>query len=251
MTSNPNLNQNIPDIDFFLSLYKDQSDFRHGPNEFKLKKGYGTRLNKGLTHYLNKIVKHNNNLRILDLGCGSGGNKTYINELGSENVVSVDIRGEGVDVTGDALRLPFKTNTFDLILSTAVIEHLPDPFLAFREISRVLKDDGQLLATVSFWEKWHDNSCFHLTPTGIYVLCRSAGFEIISIWSGWGFLESIISHAISPKLKIVGHVLQLAFDFLLKIFKGEETVYKHRLKTSGSLCIYATSSENTSKAHSC
>ncbi|HXF69216.1 MAG TPA: class I SAM-dependent methyltransferase [Thermoflexus sp.] len=41
--------------------------------------------------------------------------------------------------------LPFPAHTFDLVLCTWVIEHLPDPLTAFREIARVLKPGGALL----------------------------------------------------------------------------------------------------------
>jgi SAM-dependent methyltransferase len=41
--------------------------------------------------------------------------------------------------------LPFPAQTFDLVLCTWVIEHLPEPCPAFREIARVLKPGGCLL----------------------------------------------------------------------------------------------------------
>ncbi len=41
--------------------------------------------------------------------------------------------------------LPFPSNTFDLVLCTWVIEHLPDPQTAFRELARILMPGGRLL----------------------------------------------------------------------------------------------------------
>ncbi|MFC7213750.1 methyltransferase domain-containing protein [Saliphagus sp. GCM10025334] len=46
---------------------------------------------------------------------------------------------------GDAERLPFKTDTFDIIWSSGSIEYWPEPVLALREFNRVLKPGGQVL----------------------------------------------------------------------------------------------------------
>ena len=43
------------------------------------------------------------------------------------------------------MHLPFKTNSFDLVLLRFVVEHLPDPERAFQEISRILSPRGQVL----------------------------------------------------------------------------------------------------------
>jgi SAM-dependent methyltransferase len=49
--------------------------------------------------------------------------------------------------------LSFKNNEFDLIISNDVFEHVPNPGIAFKECSRVLKNGGEILATIPF----HDN----------------------------------------------------------------------------------------------
>ena len=45
-------------------------------------------------------------------------------------------------VQGDAARLPFDDGSFDVVVSSAVWEHLPDVDRATREVNRVLRDDG-------------------------------------------------------------------------------------------------------------
>src|SRR5215510_10290595 len=45
---------------------------------------------------------------------------------------------------GDALRLPFTANTFDLVLSRLALHHMPDPRRAVREMARVLRPGGRL-----------------------------------------------------------------------------------------------------------
>ncbi len=46
---------------------------------------------------------------------------------------------------GDAERLPFATNSFDIIWSSGSIEYWPDPVRALREFRRVVKPGGQVL----------------------------------------------------------------------------------------------------------
>lgn len=54
------------------------------------------------------------------------------------------------DVVADVVRLPFVDATFDSVLLSQVLEHLPEPHAAVREIHRVLKPGGVLIGTVPF-----------------------------------------------------------------------------------------------------
>ena len=57
----------------------------------------------------------------------------------------------GLALTGDVGALPFRNETFDLVCACDVIEHVEDDRAVFREISRVLKDDGVLLLAVPLY----------------------------------------------------------------------------------------------------
>jgi len=91
------------------------------------------------------------NKMILDIGTGSGEIASY---LGKENhVTSVDISDFRTNITGYNFSLaneslPFKENSFDIIISNHVIEHVQDQQLHINEIKRTLKSNGALyLAT--------------------------------------------------------------------------------------------------------
>ncbi|MCB0162647.1 MAG: methyltransferase domain-containing protein [Anaerolineae bacterium] len=90
---------------------------------------------------------------ILDLGAGGGRNSLYLRQVFPQAViVPVDlsaIRCEycrqvvDADVTcGNSMRLPFADNVFDLVISTQVIEHVPDDHTFVAEVQRVLKPEG-------------------------------------------------------------------------------------------------------------
>ncbi len=98
-------------------------------------------------------------LRILDIGCGNGNISLALGSLGHE-VVGVDIDGDSIQIAKQ--RNQFKqvsflqtdvasmsiTDTFDAMVCSEVLEHLPDPGLLVASAHRLLKPGGQLIVTV-------------------------------------------------------------------------------------------------------
>jgi SAM-dependent methyltransferase len=93
------------------------------------------------------------NGRVLVDGCGVG---MYLDHLGAftEDVFGLDIEFDRLQeaktsnlrvVNGAGERLPFPTNTFDLILSHEVLEHVQDDQAAVNEIIRTLRPGGRLV----------------------------------------------------------------------------------------------------------
>lgn len=95
-------------------------------------------------------------LRLLDVGCGTGRFSERAHARGAE-VVALDVgpnllrqamaRADVRAVVGDGLRLPFRDQSFDVVVSSEMIEHTTSPADAVREMARVLKPGGRLALT--------------------------------------------------------------------------------------------------------
>ncbi len=229
----PNIPISIENISKFPVV--SDSDFQCISRE-NIRKLYGSKLQKEILYYIDILLNEVGiNANILDLGCGNGGNKKYLEDIGFKKIISVDYYSSDAEYLIDVHGLPFIDDQFDMILSTATLEHFYNPYIAFNEMSRVLRTKGMLIASGSFWESWHGNSCFHFTPSGIDLLCTNAGFEIKDLWSGWGFIPSVLSHAFGlGKFKRITYKLQSVFDFLVTYLKGSSFAKRHKFRTSGS-----------------
>lgn len=85
--------------------------------------------------------------RVLDVGCGTGELTRVLREETDAEVVAVDAdRALLTEVDadaralGDATRLPFADDAFDLVVCQALLINLPDPLAAVREFARVSSD---------------------------------------------------------------------------------------------------------------
>ena len=84
----------------------------------------------------------------LDIGCGFGGYTTALQEAGSRaiglDLNLVRISRLAVKVAGDALCLPFPSESFTTVICSSLIEHVPDPLQLLFEVDRILKPNGYL-----------------------------------------------------------------------------------------------------------
>ncbi|MGH9123506.1 MAG: class I SAM-dependent methyltransferase [Acidimicrobiales bacterium] len=131
-------------------------------------------------------------MRVLDAGCGSGGNVGLYAGWGP--VLGVDTEAEalgqarrrgyrGVAVASLAA-LPFADDVFDLVAATDVVEHVADDAEALRELLRVTRPGGHLVLTVPAYRwLWSDSDVQlghfrRYTRSQLVGRCRAAGAEV-------------------------------------------------------------------------
>ncbi len=135
-----------------------------------------------LRHYVELVTRFApSGSKILDLGCGNGISARVLNQTGFD-VVGTDISPLFLEEARnwenpklryeicDVLELPFDNDSFDVICSNELIEHLPDVETALTEMVRVVRKDGRIVLS-------GPNLCSPLTPflDWIRLLCGKSG----------------------------------------------------------------------------
>jgi SAM-dependent methyltransferase len=134
-------------------------------------------------------------LRILDAGCGTGGNLAFLREQGFNRLEGFDYSEHALhfcherglhDVRqGSATEIPFGSGIYDVVISCDVLNDagVKDEITALREIKRVLRPGGKLylnLPALAFLAGEHDlatSVARRYTRASIAKLLREAGFR--------------------------------------------------------------------------
>lgn len=92
-------------------------------------------------------------------------------------------RSQAVDCIADALRLPFASASFALVVSQETVEHLPDPFAAVGEMARVLRQGGTLYLQAPFVIGYHPGpeDYWRFTRAGMRRLLEQAGIARVQV----------------------------------------------------------------------
>lgn len=167
--------------------------------------------------------------RVLDLGCGSGRHTYAALERGA-HVVGVDLDrsllSEVADMAaaildsdevpetagasflcGDAIRLPFANGSFDRIIVSEVLEHIPNDTAALQEIARVLEANGTAAISVPRW--WPERVCWALSDE----YHANAGGHV-RIYRGDDLVEKLTSQGLAPRRVRHAHALHAPYWWL-------------------------------------
>ncbi len=124
-------------------------------------------------------------MSVLDVGCGQGRHafEAYrrgarvtafdLNETDLADVksmfVAMELEGEAPDGAsagvqhGDVREMPFETGSFDRVIASEILEHIPDDEAAMAEIARVTRPGGLVAVTVPRW--WPEQICWKLSDS--------------------------------------------------------------------------------------
>lgn len=189
---------------------------------------------------------------ILDAGAGELQYKKYCKGLKYSSQDFGQYDGEGneeglqtgewdnskLDIVSDIIEIPVKDKSFDNVMCVEVFEHLPQPQLAIKEFSRILKSGGKLIITAPFCSLTHFAPYFFATGYSRYFyekFLNENGFKILQIEYNGNYFEYVGQelrriHSMASKYSNIGFfkklllkVLIVPLLFLLQGFSKEDT----------------------------
>jgi len=184
---------------------------------------------------MNKIGSKN--LKILNIGAGTGADLEIMNRFG--NIYIIDVNKKALDLIPsnlysekklcDATALPYPNDFFDIVCSFDVFEHIKNDKKAVLEAHRVLKKRGLLLLMVpafNFLFSAHDRALLHYrryNKKKLYELLRIFNYEYLSYWNSILFLPLSILRLLKKRAKAktdyfnLPYLLEKVFSNFLKI----------------------------------
>lgn len=99
-----------------------------------------------------------------------------------------------IDIVCDISNIPEPNQSFDAVLCTEVLEHLPEPILALREFSRLLRPGGRLVLTAPFASLTHFSPYHFSTGFNRYFYLHHLprlGFTDVTIEENGNFFEFV------------------------------------------------------------
>jgi SAM-dependent methyltransferase len=161
--------------------------------------------------------------RLLDLGCGKVPLYGAYASLVSE-VVCVDwAPGEHIDITCDLSQpLPIDNDRFDTIILSDVLEHVPEPDLLWREMSRVLAPGGKIVMNVPFYYSIHahPHDYYRYTNFALQRFAAMNGLTLLQLRAFGGIVEimaDLLAKALS-KLPLIGPPLSMLTQHVVGAF---------------------------------
>lgn len=180
-------------------------------------------------------------IKILNVGCGTGGTVSTLKKFGE--VTNIDVSKEALKFLKnsghegtlfDGVTVPFKDESFDLVIALDVLEHIELDQQSLLEWKRVLKKNGKMFITVPAYEwLWsgHDISLHHqrryttskltwdLEKIGVKTLKRSyaIGFSLPLV-AGFRLLHKLSGKYMNEKSSYVNlpNVINSLFTCILR-----------------------------------
>ena len=175
--------------------------------------------------YLSNRLKKNSKVLIIGGGTIGSGSSDFLSMCKQKSIQidSIDIYfSENVTAIADAHYLPFKDESYELVIIQAVLEHVINPYRVVDEIYRVLSNQGMIYSETPFMQSVHEGpyDFMRFSHSGHRWLLKK--FQEISSGVHHGAFSSslfIFSFAISglTRNKLIGILIRILFTRVCKI----------------------------------
>jgi SAM-dependent methyltransferase len=160
--------------------------------------------------------------RVIDVGCGAGRHAFEAYRRGADVIAfdqnaaeledvqtiftamadngEVPAAASAQTVVGDALKLPYPDESFDCVIASEILEHIPDDETLIAELVRVLKIGGTLAVTVPRWFPeqvcWWLSDEYHSNDGGHVRIYRASELQAKIASSGMTFNHRHHAHGL-------------------------------------------------------
>ena len=190
--------------------------------------------------------------RLLDAGAGELANKEFCTHLDYVSQDFCQYEGTGdnkglqtgswdtdkIDIISDITNIPEDDESFDVILCTEVLEHLPEPIKALEEFKRLLRKNGVLILTAPFCSLTHFAPYHYSSGFNSYFYqyhLERLGFELKEVTRNGNFFEYL-----GQEIRRIPSVAE-------KYASGKPTIFE-RLSTKVILRMLKRFSESDTKS---
>jgi len=186
--------------------------------------GIGSRLISDLvaSHYQAQLPAHARGA-LLDLGCGKvplyAAYAPHVSEITCIDWAPGDYIDQSCDLSQP---LPFEAGRFDTIILSDVLEHMPEPELLWREMTRVLAPGGKIIMNVPFYYSVHAHPHDYCRYTNFALerFVKINALDLVCLQPIGGIVEIIadlFAKALS-KLPLLGPPLSMVTQFVVGAF---------------------------------
>jgi SAM-dependent methyltransferase len=124
-----------------------------------------------------------------------------------------------LDIISDITSIPRDNDSFDSIMCTEVLEHVPDPVAALKELNRLLRKGGYLLITAPFASITHFAPYHFATGFNRFFYehhLQNMGYEILEIQMNGNYFEYIGQEV--RRIKRTARMYSKGYNLFDKIF---------------------------------
>lgn len=184
--------------------------------------------------------------KILDAGAGELQYKKYCLHLNyiSQDFAQYDGKGDAsglqtkswdntkLDIVSDITAIPVDDASFDAVMCIEVLEHVPDPVNALKELNRVLKPGGFLIVTAPFCSLTHFSPYHFSTGFNTYFYekhLKDLNHEIIEVTPNGNYFEYLAQEIRRTEGVAKKYGKQEKDNFLVKLAKIIVLNYLHKM----------------------
>ena len=237
----------LPSQEQFKKYYRDISKYEFKNHNGKVKNSYVEHFQKIKNFILQNISYRDKSIKILDIGCSTGSLLNEFKKEGFNNLLGIEPAESCRKVAKDLYNIEvvskdldnFDTeDKFDVVILSAVLEHLLCPQNAIKKIVYFLKLNGYIYIEVpdvdrfykfvqSQYQQFSQEHINYFSKNSIINLLNQFGFEIVKMEQN----ENKITQTIDPDLFILAKWTNFRNYKIKKNKKGLRNIKKYIRKS--------------------